>query len=90
MLNNEDHEKYCWKLKVVTFAICVTMPGEMLQKPTIYENLCQLKKLLQLKSDCKQKVTVVFRTAIFVLLSFYNFPTSKVYNHQIDFFSQRL
>lgn len=49
----------------------------MLQKPTIYENLCQLKKLLQLKSDCRQKVIVVFRTVIFVLLSFYNFPTLK-------------
>lgn len=53
------------------------MPSEMLQKPTIYENLCQLKKLLQLKSDCRQKVIVVFRTVIFVLLSFYNFPTLK-------------
>lgn len=51
------------------------MPAEMLQKPIIYGNLCQLKKLLQLKSDCKQKVIVVFRTAIFVLLSFYNFPS---------------
>lgn len=42
----------------------------MLQKPIIYENLCQLKRLLQFKSDCRQKITVVFRTAIFVLLGF--------------------
>lgn len=30
MLDNENHEKYCWKLKIVAFAISITMPGEML------------------------------------------------------------
>lgn len=58
MLDNDDHEKYCWKLKIVTFAICVIMPGETFQKTyhlwelVSVEKVTAIKKWLQTKSYC--------------------------------------
>lgn len=66
----ESMKNIAENLKVVTFVICIAMSDITLQKSIIYKNLCQLKKLLQLKSYCKQKVTAIFRIAIFTLLSF--------------------